>query len=115
MKMKDFNEIQLESAMLKENYEGSSNPSSMNTMQTGKRSLKDRRRKKLADSIYGGACKCISITKIQIQLPKSLQPAEKEVVQKENKFKAKLEDLYTVALLIKIQGLSRHLLILLQE
>ena len=54
---KDFNQIKLKSLRPKDTYDsGSSHQSSIYTAGTGKRTLKDRNRRKLADSIYGGAC-----------------------------------------------------------
>lgn len=55
---KDFNKFNLANAMLKENYDsGSSNPSSYNTMKTGKKTLKERVNRRLEPPKYGEECK----------------------------------------------------------
>lgn len=59
LKTKDFNKIKLESALLKTDYDScSSNPSSMYTAQTGKRTLNERNQRKLGHSQHSGTCKC---------------------------------------------------------
>ena len=84
LKTKDFNQIQLKTAMLKDTYDsGSSNPSSMYTAQTGKRTLKDRNHRKLADSIYGGACELQLFNSLQILFQRNPLLIGIEVVQEE--------------------------------
>jgi len=57
-KVADFNKFNLQGAMLKDNYDsGSSRPSSLNTMKTGKKTLGTVYNRKIAEQHYGADCR----------------------------------------------------------